>query len=82
MPLGLDSSRKDTDVFSNEALIRILTEADRIVEDAETLLEKAAATGKDDLVEAARKNLRLVIENRDRLNRVFSLKLATAESKA
>ena len=82
MPLGLDSSRKDTAVFSNEALIRILTEADRIVEDAETLLEKAAATGKDDLVEAARKNLRLVIENRDRLNRVFSLKLATAESKA
>jgi ElaB/YqjD/DUF883 family membrane-anchored ribosome-binding protein len=68
-------------VFSNEALIRILTEADRIVEDAETLLEKAAATGKDDLVDAARKNLRLVIENRDRLNRVFSLKLATAESK-
>ncbi|HKS43179.1 MAG TPA: hypothetical protein VJX74_21370 [Blastocatellia bacterium] len=69
-------------MFSNEALSRILTEADRIVEDAETLLEKAAATGKDDLVEAARKNLRLVIENRDRLNRVFSLKLATAESKA
>ena len=69
-------------MFSNEALSRILTEADRIVEDAETLLEKATATGKDDLVEAARKNLRLVIENRDRLNRVFSLKLATAESKA
>lgn len=69
-------------MFSNEALIRILTEADRIVVDAETLLEKAAATGEDDLVEAARKNLRLVIENRDRLNRVFSLKLATAELKA
>ena len=69
-------------MFSNEALSRILTEADRIVEDAETLLEKATATGEDDLVEAARKNLRLVIENRDRLNRVFSLKLRTAESKA
>ena len=82
MTLRLDSSRTDPTVFSNEALSRILTEADRIVEDAETLLEKAAATGKDDLVEAARKNLRLVIENRDRLNRVFSLKLATAESKA
>ena len=51
-------------MFSNEALSRILTEADRIVVDAETLLEKAAATGEDDLVEAARKNHRLVIENR------------------
>jgi hypothetical protein len=69
-------------LFSNEALCRILTEADRIVEDAETLMEKAVAIGEDDLVEAARKNLRLVIENRDRLNRVFSLKLAAAESKA
>jgi ElaB/YqjD/DUF883 family membrane-anchored ribosome-binding protein len=69
-------------VFSNEALSRILTEADRIVEDAETLLDRAVATGEDDLVEAARKNLRLVIENRDRLSRFFSLKLATAESKA
>ena len=82
MTLGRDSCRKDPTVFSNEALSRILTEADRIVEDAETLLEKAAATGEDDLVEAARKNLRLVIENRDRLNRVFLLKLATAKSKA
>jgi ElaB/YqjD/DUF883 family membrane-anchored ribosome-binding protein len=69
-------------VFSNEALATILTEADRIVQDAEALLERAAATGEDDLVEAARKNLRLVIENRDRLNRVFSLKLSIARSEA
>ena len=69
-------------MFSNEALTTILTQADRIVQDAEALLERAMATGEDDLVEAARKNLRLVIENRDRLNRVFSLKLAIARSEA
>ena len=69
-------------MFSNEALATILTQADRIVQDAEALLEKAVAIGEDDLVEAARKNLRLVIENRDRLNRVFSLKLAVARSEA
>jgi DNA polymerase III gamma/tau subunit len=65
-------------VFSNEALSRILTEADRIVYDAQSLLDKAVATGEDELVEAARNNLRLVIENRDRLNKVFSLTLASA----
>jgi DNA polymerase III gamma/tau subunit len=65
-------------VFSTEALSRILTEADRIVYDAQSLLDKAVATGEDELVEAARNNLRLVIENRDRLNKVFSLRLATA----
>ena len=69
-------------MFSNEALSRILTEADRIVYDAEALLDKAVATGEDELVEAARNNLRLVIENRDRLNKVFSLKLATATLEA
>lgn len=66
-------------MFSDEALGRILTEADRIVYDAQALLSKAVATGEADLVEAARNNLRLVIENRDRLNKVFSLRLATAE---
>lgn len=66
-------------MFSDEALDRILTEADRIVYDAQLLLDKAMATGQDDLVEAARNNLRLVIANRDRLNRVFSLRLATAD---
>lgn len=65
-------------MFSNEALSRILTEADRIVYDAQSLLDKAVATGEDELVEAARNNLRLVIENRDRLNKVFSLTLASA----
>jgi hypothetical protein len=60
-------------VFSEDALSKILTEADRIVCDAEGLLDKAIATGKDDLIEAARNNLTLVIENRDRLNRVFPL---------
>jgi len=69
-------------VLSNEALSRILTEADRIIQDAEGLLEKAVATGEQELIEAARNNLRLVIENRDRLSRVFSLKLVTAELKA
>jgi ElaB/YqjD/DUF883 family membrane-anchored ribosome-binding protein len=67
-------------VFSNETLSRILTEADRIVYDAESLLDKAVATGEDELVEAARNNLRLVIENRDRLNKVFSLTLATSHA--
>ncbi|HKP85190.1 MAG TPA: hypothetical protein VJZ26_03780 [Blastocatellia bacterium] len=69
-------------MLSNEALSRILTEADRIVHDAEGLLEKAVATGEQELIEAARNNLRLVIENRDRMSRVFSLKLVAAESKA
>ncbi|HVG20341.1 MAG TPA: hypothetical protein VNI02_14920 [Blastocatellia bacterium] len=67
-------------MFSNETLSRILTEADRIVYDAESLLDKAVATGEDELVEAARNNLRLVIENRDRLNKVFSLTLATSHA--
>jgi DNA polymerase III gamma/tau subunit len=70
-------SRKAT-VFSKEALSRILSEADRIVYDAQSLLDKAITTGEEDLIEAARHNLRLVIENRDRLNRVFSLTLAEA----
>jgi hypothetical protein len=68
-------------VFSDEALSRILTEADRIVQDAQVLLDRAAETGQNDLVEAARNNLRMVIENRDRLNRVFSLRLAMADLK-
>jgi hypothetical protein len=68
-------------VFSDEALSRILAEADRIVQDAQVLLDRAAETGHDDLVEAARNNLQMVIENRDRLNRVFSLRLATADLK-
>ena len=65
-------------MFSEDALSKILTEADRIVCDAEGLLDKAIATGQDDLIEAARNNLRLVIENRNRLNRVFSLRVAAA----
>jgi hypothetical protein len=69
-------------VFSDEALGRILNEADRIVCDAQELLDRAKATGQDDLVEAARHNLQLVIENRDRLSRVFSLKLVTADMEA
>lgn len=69
-------------MFSDEALRVILTEADRIVCDAETLLDRAIRSGQDDLIEAARNNLRLVIENRDRLNRVFSLRLAIAEIKS
>lgn len=68
-------------MFSDEALYRILTEADRIVQDAQTLLDKAQATGEQELVEAARNNLHLVIENRNRLDRVFSLRLATADLK-
>ncbi len=69
-------------MFSNEALSRILTEADRIVQDAQELLDRAAATGETDLIEAASNNLRQVIENRDRLNRVFALRLVTAETPA
>ena len=75
------AGRKGPTVFSDEALSRILAEADRIVYDAHLLLDKAQASGESDLVEAAHNNLRLVIENRDRLNRVFSLCLATAEPK-
>lgn len=67
-------------MFSNEVLSRILTEADRIVYDAQSLLDKAVATGEDELVEAARNNLRLVIENRDRLDKVFSLRLTTSQA--
>ncbi|MCI0487216.1 MAG: hypothetical protein L0229_11520 [Blastocatellia bacterium] len=69
-------------MFSDEALRVILTEAERIVCDAETLLDRAMASGQNDLIDAARNNLRLVIENRDRLNRVFSLRLAAAEIKS
>ena len=69
-------------MFSDEALSRILTEADRIVQDAQDLLDRAAATGQADLIEAARNNLQQVIENRDRLNRVFALRLATADAPA
>jgi hypothetical protein len=69
-------------MFSNEALSRILTEADRIVQDAQALLDKAAATGESELIEAASNNLRQVIENRDRLNRVFALRPATADLSA
>ena len=68
-------------MFSDEALTKILVEADRIVYDAQTLLNRAEATGQGELVEAARNNLRLVIENRDRLSRVFSLTIATADVK-
>ncbi|MFP5260820.1 MAG: hypothetical protein ACLGJB_02810 [Blastocatellia bacterium] len=67
-------------MFSNEVLSRILSEADRIVDDAQSLLDKAVATGENELVEAARNNLRLVIENRDRLDKVFSLRLATSQA--
>ena len=66
-------------MFSNEALGCILTEADRIVQDAQELLNRATATGQAELIEAANTNLRQVIENRDRLNRVFALRLATAD---
>jgi len=69
-------------MFSNEALSRILTEADRIVQDAQELLDRAAATGETELIEAASNNLRQVIENRARLNRVFALRLVTAETPA
>ena len=66
-------------MFSDEALCRILTEADRIVQDAQELLNRATATGQAELIGAANTNLRQVIENRDRLNRVFALRLATAD---
>jgi hypothetical protein len=69
-------------MFSDEALCRILTEADRIVQDAQELLNRATATGQVELIEAANTNLRQVIENRDRLNRVFALRLATADAPA
>lgn len=68
-------------MFSDEALSLILAEADRIVYDAQSLLDKAQASGESDLVEAANRNLQLVIANRDRLNRVFSLQLAAADIK-
>ena len=61
-------------MFSDEALQVILTEAERIVRDAEMLLIKARATGEAELIEAASNNLRLVIDNRDRLSRVFALR--------
>ena len=66
-------------MFSEEALRVILTEAERIVCDAQSLLDRAVASGQDDLIEAARNNLRLVIANRDRLNKVFSLKMTATE---
>lgn len=69
-------------MFSDEALSRILTEADRIVQDAQQLLDRASATGEAELIEAASNNLRQVIENRDRLNRVFALRLVSAEAPA
>jgi F0F1-type ATP synthase delta subunit len=69
-------------MFSDEALSRILTEADRIVQDAQQLLDRASATGEVELIEAASNNLRQVIENRDRLNRVFALRLVSAEAPA
>ena len=69
-------------MFSDEALCRILTEADRIVQDAQELLNRATATGQAELIEAASSNLQQVIENRDRLNRVFALRLATADAPA
>ena len=80
--LQLIFRQKGPTVFSDEALFRILTEADRIVYDAESLLDKALATGHDELVEAARSNLNLVIANRDRLDRVFSLRLVTAQQES
>ena len=69
-------------MFSDEALCCILTEADRIVQDAQELLNRATATGQTELIEAANTNLRQVIENRDRLSRVFALRLATADAPA
>jgi DNA polymerase III gamma/tau subunit len=66
-------------MFSDEALSRILTEADRIVQDAQHLLDRAITTGEADLIEAAHNNLLQVIENRDRLDRVFALQLTASE---
>src|SRR5512138_954469 len=50
--------RQDGPMFSDEALCRILTEADRIVQDAQELLNRATATGQAELIEAANTNLR------------------------
>ncbi|HXG91585.1 MAG TPA: hypothetical protein VNN73_04355 [Blastocatellia bacterium] len=69
-------------MFSDEALSLILSEADRIVCDAQALLDKAVESGREELVEAARNNLRMVIENRDRLSHVFALRPATADAEA
>jgi plasmid maintenance system antidote protein VapI len=69
-------------MFSDEALSHILTEADRIVQDAQELLDRATATGEADLIDAASNNLRQVIENRARLSHVFALRLATADAPA
>lgn len=69
-------------MFSDEALSHILTEADRIVQDAQELLDRATATGEADLIDAASNNLQQVIENRARLSRVFALRLATADAPA
>ena len=69
-------------MFSDEALSHILTEAERIVQDARELLDSATATGQADLIEAASNNLRQVIENRNRLSRVFALRLASADAPA
>jgi hypothetical protein len=69
-------------MFSDEALSHILTEADRIVQDAQELLNRATVTGEADLIEAASTNLRQVIENRNRLSRVFALRLASADAPA
>jgi len=69
-------------MFSDEALSHILTEADRIVQDAQELLNRATATGEVELIEAASNNLQQVIENRDRLNRVFALRLVSADAPA
>lgn len=66
-------------MFSDEALSRILTEADRIVQDAQHLLDRAVTSGEADLIEAAHNNLLQVIENRDRLDRVFALQLTASE---
>lgn len=66
-------------MFSDEALSRILTEADRIVQDAQHLLDRAITSGEADLIEAAHNNLLQVIENRDRLDRVFALQLTASE---
>lgn len=69
-------------MFSEEALKKILTEADRIVYDAQELLTRAIATGQDELIEAAGKNLMLVIENRNRLNHFFALRPVSARAQS
>ncbi len=63
-------------MLSSEALAKILAEADRIIYDAQDLLNKAIETGHDELIEAATKNLYQVIENRQRLTKAFALKSA------